>query len=113
MKMNLLHDIMKGLEELERRERAKQTEPTKKIKSTGFGKLINVTRNVSRGPAGEPVSSDPYAVDYPPQTYDYDPDEITFFQIQSGSPEHQAKLRDFDVLSKCDPGTAHKILTLA
>lgn len=108
MKMNLLHDILKGLEALERKERTKVSKP-KEINSNRFGKLITATR----GPAGEPISPDPYAVDYPPQSYDYDPDGIVFFQIQSGSPEHQAKLKDFDLITKCDPLTAHKILTLA
>lgn len=113
MKMNLLHDILKGLEALEQQERAKVSKPKPEKKSTGFGKLINVTREPDRGPAGEPVSSEPYAVDYPPQSYEYDPDGITFFQIQSGSPEHMAKLDDFDMIAKYDPSTAHKILTLA
>lgn len=112
MKMNLLQDILKGLEALERKEQVTTLKP-KQIKSTGFGKLINVTREPSRGPAGEPVTSDPYTVDYPPQSYDYDPDQIVFFQVQLGSPEHQAKLNDFDLMTKCDPTTAHKILTLA
>lgn len=113
MKMNLLRDILKGLEAIERKQSVKATIPKPQNKSTGFGKLINVTREPTRGSAGEPVSSDPYTVDYPPQSYDYDPNEIVFFQVQSGSPEHQAKLRDFDLLTKCDPSTAHKILTLA
>lgn len=108
MKMDLLHDILKGLEALEHKERAKASKP-KEVNSNRFGKLITVTR----GPAGEPVSPDPYAVDYPPQPYDYDPEQIMFFQVQSGSPEHQAKLKDFDMIAKCDPTTAHKILTLA
>ena len=116
MKMNLLHDILKGLEALERQERTKPSKPKTGTNSTPFGKLINVTREPiikPRGPAGEPVSSDPYAVDYPHNSYEYDPHGIAFFQVELGSPEHDSKLNDFDVISKYDPSTAHKILTLA
>lgn len=109
MKMNLLHDILRGLEALERKEQVATPKP-KQNSPKGFGNLIKVTR---QGPAGEPISSDPYAVDYPPQTYDYDPDQVVFFQVQTDSPEHHAKLKDFDMITKCDPTTAHKILTLA
>lgn len=113
MKMALLHDILKGLEALERQE-TQQITSTKK--STGFGKLINATRElptIKRGPAGEPVSDDVYAVDYPAYPYEYDPDAITFLDIEIGSPEHHAKLADFHRISQYDPTTAHKILTLA
>lgn len=116
MKMRLLHDIVKGLEALDRQERVKPSEPKNKVNSTPVGKLINVTREPiikPHGPAGEPISSDPYAVDYPPQSYDYDPHGIVFFNVDIGSPEHDTKLDDFDVVSKYDPTTAHKILTLA
>lgn len=116
MKMRLLQDILKGLEALERQERSKVSSPKDKTNSTPFGKLINVTRDPiikPRGPAGEPISSDPYAVDYPPQSYEYDPHGITFLGITVGSPEHDAKLNDFDIISKYDPSTAHKILTLS
>jgi len=115
MKMNLLHDILKGLEAIERQERVKPTQP-KQASSALLGKLVNVKREPiikPRGPAGEPVSSDPYAVDYPPQSYDYDPHGITFFQVEIGSPEHHAKLDDFDLIAQYDPTTAHKIRSLA
>lgn len=113
MKMNLLQDILKGLEAIERKQQVNSSNLKPENKSNGFGKLIGITREPTRGPAGEPISLDPYAVDYPPHSYDYDPDHIAFFQIEKNSPEHQAKLDDFDLIAKYDPGTAHRILTLA
>lgn len=108
MKMNLLHDILKGLEAIEKREVAKQIEIPKSTRK-GFGKLITATR----GPAGEPISPDPYAVDYPQQTYDYDPESVIFLQVDRHSPEHCSKLNDLGIIGKYDPTTVQKILTLA
>lgn len=117
MKMNLLNDILKGLEALERRQLTKKPVSTATSpKSTGkksFGKLITVSREPSRGPAGEPISTDPYAVDYPAQPYEYDPEQLVFLQVDRNSPDHSSKLKDLGIISKYDPTTAHKILTLA
>ena len=125
MKMKLLQDILKGLEELERHEQKKvQSKPSAPKDGMPFklhGSLIKVNRetSVKGNPPGKtsdvtrtiPKTYENYGVKNSP--YEFDPDDVVFLGVKRDSDHHHSKLRDLSTVSRYDPSLAHKILTLS
>jgi hypothetical protein len=121
MKMSLLHDILRGLEELERREAVKvqqKSTPEIGVRPSNIPKksMIKVIREPSA--ATTPTTNQAYP-NYAEkgqssqESYQFDPNTIVFYGVRLDSPQHHAKLKDLEKLSRTDPGLAQKILTLA
>lgn len=130
MKMNLLQDILKGLEALERQQQKPvqspkvDVKPSKPNKFGLMGKIVSVKREsgLPGNPPGKtsdvsttrPKTYANYAETYgQKEAYDFDPDTIVFLGVKGDSAHHHAKMNDLDSISRYDPGLAHKILTLS
>jgi len=106
MKFNLMKDILRGLEELEKRG-GQQPAPTGMPKMVGN---IKITRQpeFSVGKS-TPKTYNRYAERY---SCDYDPDNVAFLGIDRDSDNHHAQLNSLNLINRYDPHLARKILSL-
>jgi hypothetical protein len=124
-KMNLLHDILVGLKELERQEQqvsprySHDARSEENFENTSIPKksTIKITRdpNVTMSPSSN-KDMDSYVGEWNKsagKSYEFDPNTIVFYGIDKDSTKHMSKLKDLQTLSIYDPGLADKILTLS
>ena len=128
MKMNLLNDILKGLEALERQQdkpvQSQKQDTQKPGKFNLLGKMVAIKREtgLKGNPPGKtsdvsttrPKTYANYAETYgQKESYNFDPETVVFFGVKGDSAHHHAKVRDLDMISRIDPSLAHRILTLS
>jgi hypothetical protein len=111
MKFNLLNDILRGLEELEKREGNQQIAPTGMSKMLGN---IKITRQPGQTVGkSTPKTYNRYAEQYGGRyNCEYDPNTVAFLGIDKDSDTHHAQLSSLNLINRYDPHLARKILSL-